>query len=551
VGRVGGASLRAAARRGWLVLAGAVALLAPLMAQPVSQAGPIDPDAQTLARPKPKPAVKGTSKQGPNAQGANKSPTAAAQTGTPQAGANAPAKGAAQQGASSQGTNAQGANKFPAVAAQSGNAPARGASAQGTATQGTSTQGTNTQGANKSPAAAAQPGKAAAGASQPSWSTQGGYKQGASTDGANAQGQKKAQAATAQTATVQTAAPQAGATTPAQGASALGANAQGSPQQGWSTQGQSKPQAPAAQIPLRPQADSAQQGEMETPIFRSDVQLVRMLATVRDHAGALAGGLKREEFQITDSGVPQELAVFEATTEQPLSVAILIDCSASTYREKRTELDSVRTFGRSLFGGGNAADAAALYSFNADITLEAGWTHSAERIERALGRLHSDGATALYDAITLSAHDLTGRGGRHVVIVVTDGGDTFSKANYQQALEAAHGADAILYAVVIVPVAEDPGRNTGGEHALVAMAGSTGGRAFLPGTQQELDDAFGEILRDLRTQYLLAYYPRGVAATRDRFHEVKLALTRPGYSVASRRGYFEPAPGKGFKVTPR
>jgi Ca-activated chloride channel family protein len=350
---------------------------------------------------------------------------------------------------------------------------------------------------------------------------------------------------------VQTAAPQAGATTPAQGASALGANAQGSPQQGWSTQGQSKPQAPAAQIPLRPQADSAQQGEMETPIFRSDVQLVRMLATVRDHAGALAGGLKREEFQITDSGVPQELAVFEATTEQPLSVAILIDCSASTYREKRTELDSVRTFGRSLFGGGNAADAAALYSFNADITLEAGWTHSAERIERALGRLHSDGATALYDAITLSAHDLTGRGGRHVVIVVTDGGDTFSKANYQQALEAAHGADAILYAVVIVPVAEDPGRNTGGEHALVAMAGSTGGRAFLPGTQQELDDAFGEILRDLRTQYLLAYYPRGVAATRDRFHEVKLALTRPGYSVASRRGYFEPAPGKGFKVTPR
>jgi Ca-activated chloride channel family protein len=533
------------------VLAGAVALLAPLMAQPVSQAGPIDPDAQTLARPKPKPAVKGTSKQGTNAQGANKSPTATAQTGAPQAGANAPAKGAAQQGASSQGTNAQGANKFPAVAAQSGNAPARGASAQGTATQGMSTQGTNTQGANKSPAAAAQPGKAAAGASQPSWSTQGGYKQGASTDGANAQGQKKAQAATAQTATVQTAAPQAGATTPAQGASALGANAQGSPQQGWSTQGQSKPQAPAAQIPLRPQADSAQQGEMETPIFRSDVQLVRMLATVRDHAGALAGGLKREEFQITDSGVPQELAVFEATTEQPLSVAILIDCSASTYREKRTELDSVRTFGRSLFGGGNAADAAALYSFNADITLEAGWTHSAERIERALGRLHSDGATALYDAITLSAHDLTGRGGRHVVIVVTDGGDTFSKANYQQALEAAHGADAILYAVVIVPVAEDPGRNTGGEHALVAMAGSTGGRAFLPGTQQELDDAFGEILRDLRTQYLLAYYPRGVAATRDRFHEVKLALTRPGYAVASRRGYFEPAPGKGFKVTPR
>ena len=551
MGRVGGASLRAAARRGWLVLAGAVALLAPLMAQPVSQAGPIDPDAQTLARPKPKPAVKSTSTkgtsstQGASAQGQNTKQAAAAQAGNT-SGQGASAQGAPTKGTSTQGASAQGQNTKQAAAAQAGNTSGQGASAQGAPTKGTATQGTNTPGANKSPAAAAQPGKAAAGASQPSWSTQGGYKQGASPEGANAPGQKKAQAATAQTA-----APQAGATTPAQGASTQGASAQGPAQQGWSTQGQSKPQAPAAQIPLRPQADSAQQGETETPIFRSDVQLVRMLATVRDRAGALAGGLKREEFQITDSGVPQELAVFEATTEQPLSVAILIDCSASTYREKRTELDSVRTFGRSLFGGGNAADAAALYSFNADITLEAGWTHSAERIERALGRLHSDGATALYDAITLSAHDLTGRGGRHVVIVVTDGGDTFSKANYQQALEAAHGADAILYAVVIVPVAEDPGRNTGGEHALVAMAGSTGGRAFLPGTQQELDDAFGEILRDLRTQYLLAYYPRGVAATRDRFHEVKLALTRPGYSVASRRGYFEPAPGKGFKVTPR
>jgi Ca-activated chloride channel family protein len=487
VGRRGGASLRAAARRGWLALAGAVALLAPLMAQPVSQAGPIDPDAQTLARPKPKPAAKGTSTKATS---------------------------------STQGASAQGQNTKQTATAQAGNAPAPGASAPG------------------------QTKAAAQGASQPSWSTQGGYKQRASTEGANAPGQKKAQAATAQTA-----ATQAGANPPAQGASTQGANAQGSSQQGWSTQGQ-KP-APAAQIPLKPQADAQNQTETETPVFRSDVRLVRMLATVRDHAGALAGGLKREEFQITDSGVPQELAVFEATTEQPLSVAILIDCSASTYRVKRTELDSVRAFARSLFAGGNAADAAALYSFNAVITLEAGWTRSAERIERALGRLQSDGATALYDAITLSARDLTGRGGRHVVIVVTDGGDTFSKANYQQALEAAHLADAILYAVVIVPVVEDPGRNTGGEHALVAMAGSTGGRAFLPGTQKELDDAFGEILRDLRTQYLLAYYPRGVAATRDRFHEVQLALTRPGFAVTSRRGYFEPAPGKGFKVTPR
>ncbi len=425
MGRRGGAAVRRAARGGWLALAGAVALLAPLAAQPVSQPGPIEPGAQTVARPKASTA----------AQPANAKKKAAAAPAQP---ANAPAQGASQQ----------------------------------------------------------------------RWSTQGGYTQGATAQATNARG--------------------AGA------------------------QGQNKASTAAAMgVPLKPEADAQKKTEQETPVFRSDVRLVRMLATVRDAAGALTGGLKRDDFLITDSGVPQEVAVFEATTAQPLSVAILIDCSASTYREKRTELDSVRTFARSLFAAGNAADAASLYSFNADITLEAGWTRSAERIERALGRLRSDGATALYDAIALAAHDLGGRGGRHVVIVVTDGGDTFSKANYQQALEAAHGADAILYAAIIVPVAEEPGRNTGGEHALVAMAASTGGRAFLPGTQKDLDNAFGEILRDLRTQYLLAYYARGVAATRDRFHEVKLALTRPGYAVTSRRGYFEPAPGKGFKVTPR
>ncbi len=435
--------MRAAAKGGWLALAGAVVLLTPLLGQPVQQQGPIDPGSQTVAQPKPK---------------ADAQP--AAQDAKPQ-------------------------KKAPAATGQTGSAAAQGKSTQSWSTQ-----------------SAAQPGAA----TQGGWSTQ--------------------------------------------GANAAGAATQGWPQQG--SQTQNKTQAPpAAEVPMKPAADAQPGTAEETPVFRTDVRLVRMLATVRDPGGALAGGLKREEFRIVDSGVPQELAVFEATTEQPLSVAILIDCSASTYRAKRTELDSVRAFARSLFAGGNADDSAALYSFNAVVTQETGWTRSAERVERTLARLVSDGATALYDAIALSAHDLAARGGRHVAIIVTDGGDTFSKNNYQQALEAAHTADAIVYAVIIVPVAEDPGRNTGGEHALISLSGSTGGRAFLPGTQKELDNAFGEILRDLRTQYLLGFYPRGVPPTRDRFHEVQLALTRPGYEVSSRRGYFEPAPGTGFKVKAR
>jgi Ca-activated chloride channel family protein len=309
--------------------------------------------------------------------------------------------------------------------------------------------------------------------------------------------------------------------------------------------------SPGQAAPFKPDSSAEAATQDETPLFRSDVRLVRMLATVRDSEGRLAGNLKREDFQIEESGVPQEVALFEATTERPLSVALLIDCSRSTQREHRTELDSVRTFVRTLFSTGNPGDAATLYSFNADVTLEASWTRSAEHISRALNRLQSEGATALYDAIAFGAQDLKSRDGRHVAVIISDGGNTFGKTTYQQALEAAHAADAIVYSVIIVPVVEEPGRNTGGEHALTSISASTGGRTFFPGTTKDLDGAFAEILRDLRTQYLLGYYPRGLATTHERFHEVKLSLRRPGYTVSSRRGYFEPPPNRGFRAVGR
>ena len=297
-------------------------------------------------------------------------------------------------------------------------------------------------------------------------------------------------------------------------------------------------------IPFKPEEPEA---GSEIVTFRSDVKLVRMLATVRDAHGGLAGNLARDEFSIIDDGVPQRVALFEATTAQPLSVALLIDCSRSTQRERRTELDAVRTFARSLFKQGNPLDVAAIYAFNADVTLEAAWTRKPELIDRAVGRLHSEGATALYDAIHFGMQDLRTRDGRRVAVVVSDGGDTFSRTTFQKALEAAHAADAIVYSVIVVPVAEEPGRNTGGEHALQAMATSTGGRVFFPATDKDLDGAFAEILRDLRTQYLVGFYPNAVPPGRDRFHTVRLAVGRPGYTVSSRTGYYEPAPAGGFR----
>ena len=273
-------------------------------------------------------------------------------------------------------------------------------------------------------------------------------------------------------------------------------------------------------------------------VIRVEVRLVRILATVRNTAGELVGSLEREDFQVLDNGVPQELKIFEHHTEQPLSIALLVDTSASTGIELRYELESVNRFLKALFREGNPQDALALYSFNYEVNLLAGFTRRLDRFEPELKRLKNEGGTSLYDAIYLASSNLEGRDGRHVLVVVTDGGDTTSAKTYHQALQAAQMADAVLYPVLVMPITNDPGRNIGGENALATLAAGTGGRVFSPTLGEALDTAFSDILRELRTQYLLAYYPRNAPAAKDRFHRLTLKVRRPDLQVLARSGYY-------------
>ena len=276
----------------------------------------------------------------------------------------------------------------------------------------------------------------------------------------------------------------------------------------------------------------------QAPTFRVDVGLVRLLVTVKDTQGQPIGSLEKGDFQIFDNGVKQEAALFERHTEQPLSVSVLVDNSASTAKEIRYELDSVSRFLKALFGTGNPQDAAALYSFNHEVVLRSSFTRRHERLERALRSFKSEAGTSMYDAIYLSSHELEDRQGRRVIIVVTDGGDTTSSKSFHDALEAAQRADAVLYAVLVIPITGDAGRNTGGEHALTTMSAGTGGRVFEPTIGPALDQAFSDILRDLRTQYLVGFYPRGVPPTKNRFHRLEVRVSQPGLRVLTRSGYY-------------
>jgi Ca-activated chloride channel family protein len=274
-------------------------------------------------------------------------------------------------------------------------------------------------------------------------------------------------------------------------------------------------------------------------VFKVDVNLVRLLVTVKDASGQLVGSLKRDDFRIEDTGTPQEIAVFERHTEQPLSIALVIDTSASTARELKYEITSASRFLRSLTKEGNPDDALALYSFTHDVSLQTSFTRNPARIETALGRLRAEAGTSLYDAIHFAAEGLEDRGGRRVIVMISDGGDTTSALSFQDAERAAHRADAILYAIVVVPIPNDAGRNTGGEHALITLSRSTGGRVFYPTVGKMLDATFDEILRDLRTQYLIGYYPKNLPPSKNGFRPLRVQLSDPTLRASTRGGYYE------------
>ena len=272
--------------------------------------------------------------------------------------------------------------------------------------------------------------------------------------------------------------------------------------------------------------------------FKIDVKLVPLLVTVKDGKGELVGSLEKADFTVYDSGVKQEIAVFEHHTALPLSVSLMIDTSGSTASNLRYETTSLEKFLHALLREGNPADAAALYSFNDEVTLLNSFTRREERLIDSLKGLRASAGTSFYDAVLLAARGQRGREGRHVIVAVTDGGDTTSAKKYADAFEAAQNADAIIYPILVVPITNDAGRNLGGERALETLAAGTGGRVFQPSGAAQLDEAFAQILRDLRTQYLVGYYPRNLPSDLPRFHTVKVEVSRKDLRATTRTGYY-------------
>jgi Ca-activated chloride channel homolog len=234
------------------------------------------------------------------------------------------------------------------------------------------------------------------------------------------------------------------------------------------------------------------------------VKLVNVFTTVTDEQGAPVGGLAKDNFQVFEDGRPQKIAVFDRESAMPLSILLAIDTSLSTRKDLPLELNSARRFAHDIL---RPVDGLSVYEFNEDVNEVTPFTADLKRIDHAIEHLQMGSATALYDAIYLGSQSLDRRQGRKVMVVITDGGDTVSRVSYQEAVREAQQAEAVLYSIIVVPIEANAGRDIGGEHALIQLSHDTGGRYFYASSLDQLDKAFMKISDELRTQYLLAYYP--------------------------------------------
>jgi Ca-activated chloride channel family protein len=290
-------------------------------------------------------------------------------------------------------------------------------------------------------------------------------------------------------------------------------------------------------VPKPPWAKSSASADDASDI-KVDVKLVNIFVTVTDEHGSPVGNLNKDNFQVFEDGHPQRISVFGKESELPLSIVLDIDTSLSTRKDLPLELASARRFAHAII---RPVDALSLYDFSEVVSQDVPFTSDLKTIDRGIDRVHTGAATALYDAVFLGAQALEARQGRKVLVVITDGGDTASEINYQGALRAAQQAEAIVYSIIDVPIEASAGRDTGGEHALIQLSEDTGGKYYYASSIAQLDQAFRAISDELRTQYLLAYYPAQRLADSD-FRRLEVMLTgvpeASNYKARHRTGYY-------------
>ncbi|HEX5736393.1 MAG TPA: VWA domain-containing protein [Blastocatellia bacterium] len=283
-------------------------------------------------------------------------------------------------------------------------------------------------------------------------------------------------------------------------------------------------------------------------------QLVTVPFNVTDKKNRYINDLTKETIELSEDGKPQQLFSFERQTDLPITIAMLIDISGSQEYTLPAEKAAGQRFFRKVLRPNK--DIAAVVTFEHESVLVQDLTSNVERLHQALDDVRLSvtnvsrgtvggtppisgsgaGSTSMYDSIYSVSSDLLRReAGRRVIILITDGHDTSSSVKMRDAIERTWRNEVIVYSIGI----GDPsyGVNSGD---LKKIASETGGRAFFPRDEEDLDKAFALIDEDLRSQYILSYTPSNEARDGS-FRAIQVKVkNQKDLTVRHRRGYFAP-----------
>src|SRR5881275_678170 len=310
-------------------------------------------------------------------------------------------------------------------------------------------------------------------------------------------------------------------------------------------------------------------------VVKVETSLTNILFTASDKQKRFISTLKREDVRVLEDGVPQQIFTFQPNSDLPLSLAILIDCSGSEERTLPEEKGAAREFLESVLRADK--DEAAIITFTGEVTLEQGLTGNLGRLRRAIDDVRFvppagyigggvvvggtppisgtqqtlAGSTAIWDAIWATSNELLSDSAEHTrraIVLLTDGEDTISQVRMQEAINRAVKAEALIYAIGI----GDRYQYGIDEGALRKITEGTGGRAYFPRNERDLNEAFAQIQRDLRERYLIAYSSsnknRDGSFRRVTIEIVNPDLRRENFKLNYRPGYFaktatlEPSP---------
>src|SRR6476620_11844618 len=300
-------------------------------------------------------------------------------------------------------------------------------------------------------------------------------------------------------------------------------------------------------------------------VIKVETNLTNIFFTAADKNKRFISSPKAEDIRVLEDGQPQEVFTFQQNIDLPLSIAILIDTSISEQRTLPDEKIAAQAFLESVMQANK--DEAAVISFTGDTTLEQGFTGNIERLRRAIDRVEFvppsgyigggvvvngtppisgtnqslAGSTAVWDAVWATAEELISASAEHTrraIILLTDGDDTSSRMKMHDAIERAQKADALIYAIGI----GDRYTFNVDEGSLRKIADQTGGRAYFPKHERDLRDAFAQIQKDLREQYLVAYSPTNKAHDGS-YRRIEIQLINPDLKQQNlklnyRSGYF-------------